>query len=79
MIINFKYPIGPYTIWSEEAVKGLIGTSFSAKLGTKEIGKGEVIEVRIIDEGRFLDLTLKWPDDPESMKLLYDPLTSISF
>lgn len=79
MIINFKYPLGPNTIFSEQSVEHLVDSPFSAKLENKEIGIGKVVAAKLIEEGRFLDLTLEWPDDPESQRLLFDPLTDISF
>jgi hypothetical protein len=53
---------GEFERFADEAAESVVGKTFVAKVGDYPEGVGIVVEAKVVDEGRVLELTVEWPD-----------------
>jgi hypothetical protein len=62
-IVKIILPAGPHERWGKGGTDGMIGQDFTAKHEDTPVGSGKVIDAKVIDEGRALEITVEWPEE----------------
>ena len=59
--ISFRIYGGQFDRFAPEAAQSLIDKTFDAKIEQKTVGVGVVKSAKVVDDGRAIELTVKWP------------------